>query len=83
MRFRATIEASGKTATGIRVPEEVVTALCCGKRRPVSVAINGYRYRSTVAPRGGDLLPVERGKKPETPQRNIDKALAALRGARS
>ena len=58
MRFRATILLNGKTATGIQVPDEVVTALG-SKRPPVRVTIAGYTYRSTVAPMGGRyLLPV-------------------------
>ncbi|HEX8036598.1 MAG TPA: YdeI/OmpD-associated family protein [Ktedonobacterales bacterium] len=59
MRFRAAIQLSGKTATGIRVPEEVVAGLGSGKRPSVRVTINGYTYRSTVAPMGGEyMLPV-------------------------
>jgi len=53
MRFRTTIQQSGKTATGIQVPEEVVEALGSGKRPAVRVTINGYTYRSTVAVMGG------------------------------
>ena len=49
MRFRTTIRQSGKTATGIQVPDEVVEALGSGKRPAVRVTINGYTYRSTVA----------------------------------
>ena len=49
MRFRATLEQEGKTATGFRVPAEVVEALGKGKRPPVRVTINGYTYRNTVA----------------------------------
>ena len=30
MKFRATVELGGKTATGIPVPESVVTALASG-----------------------------------------------------
>lgn len=56
MRFRATIEQSGKTATGIRIPEEIVEALGKGKRPPVRVTINGYTYRSTVAVYGSDYM---------------------------
>jgi hypothetical protein len=56
MRFRTTIEQSGKTTTGIRVPDEVVEALGAGKRPPVSVTINGYTYRSTVAVMGGVFM---------------------------
>lgn len=59
MRFRATIELGGKTATGIQVPGEVVEGLGSGKRPRVQVTINGYTYRSTVAPMGGVfMLPV-------------------------
>ena len=53
MRFRTTILQSGRTATGIPVPEEVMEALASGKRPPVKVTVNGYRYRSTVASVGG------------------------------
>jgi hypothetical protein len=59
VRFRATVELGGKTATGIEVPEEVVAALGSHKRPPVRVTIGGYTYRSTVARMGGRfLLPV-------------------------
>lgn len=53
MRIRTLIQQSGKTATGIQVPEDVVEALGSGKRPPVKVTINGYEYRSTVAVMGG------------------------------
>ena len=49
MKFRARIELSGKTATGIEVPAEVVDHLGSSKRPPVRVTINGHTYRSTVA----------------------------------
>lgn len=52
MRFRATIQLEGKTATGIRVPPEVVADLGHGKRPPVRVTIGGRTYRSTVAVHG-------------------------------
>ncbi|MGH2588157.1 MAG: YdeI/OmpD-associated family protein [Dehalococcoidia bacterium] len=59
MRFRAVIQLGGKTATGIEVPAEVVEGLGSGKRPAVQVTINGYTYRSTVAPMGGVfMLPV-------------------------
>lgn len=56
MRFRATIDLNGKTATGIRVPPDVVVALDSGKRPAVRVTIAGYTYRTTVAPRGDRFL---------------------------
>jgi hypothetical protein len=52
MRFRTTIQLEGKTATGFRVPAEVVAALDRGKRPPVRITIHGYSYRSTVAAYG-------------------------------
>ena len=59
MRFRATVELGGKTATGIEVPEDVVVGLGSHKRPPVRVTIGDYTYRSTVARMGGRfLLPV-------------------------
>ena len=56
MRFRTTIQQSGKTATGIQVPEQVIEALGSGKRPAVTVTINGYTYRSTVAVMGGEYM---------------------------
>ena len=49
MKFRTTIKQSGKTATGIEVPESVMDALASGRRPPVRVTIGAYTYRSTVA----------------------------------
>lgn len=56
MQFRTTILQGDKTATGIRVPVDVVEALGKGKRPPVRVTINGFTYRSTVAVMGGDYM---------------------------
>jgi hypothetical protein len=41
---------------GIVVPPEVVAALGKGRRPPVTVTINGYSYRSTVAVMGGQFM---------------------------
>jgi hypothetical protein len=148
MRFRTTLLQTGKTAVGMRVPDEVVEALGAGKRPPVRVTINGYTYRNTIAVMGGvfmvgvsaehrehahvaggdevdvdieldtqpreltlpddfaqDLdrepeakrffatlsfsrkqalvLPIDQARTPETRQRRIEKALAALRESRA
>src|SRR5688500_9643876 len=56
MRFRTTLLQGGKTATGIEVPDELVTALGSGKRAKVLVTINGYTYRNSVAPLGGTYM---------------------------
>jgi hypothetical protein len=56
MKFRTTLELAGKTATGFRVPAEVVAALGPSKRPPVRVTINGHTYRNTVAVYGGVFM---------------------------
>ncbi len=56
MRFHTTILQSGKTATGIRVPDDVIEALGAGRRPAVAVTINGFTYRSTIAVMGGDYM---------------------------
>jgi hypothetical protein len=56
MRFHTTILQAGKTATGIRIPDEIVEGLGAGRRPPIRVTINGYTYRSTVAVMGGDYM---------------------------
>jgi hypothetical protein len=56
MDFHATQLLNGKTATGIRVPDEVVAALGSSKRPPVKVTIAGCTYRTTVASRSGKYL---------------------------
>jgi Bacteriocin-protection, YdeI or OmpD-Associated/Domain of unknown function (DUF1905) len=49
MRFRTTIVASGKTAAGFEVPEEVMAALGAGRKPAVTVTVGSHTYRSTVA----------------------------------
>jgi hypothetical protein len=56
MKIRALLEQNGKTAVGFAIPEDVVVALGKGKRPPVNVTINGFTYRSTVAPMGGRYM---------------------------
>jgi len=56
MKFRATLELGGKTATGIRVPDDVVEALGGGNRPPVRVTFAGYSYRTTVARMRGEFM---------------------------
>jgi ADP-ribose pyrophosphatase YjhB (NUDIX family) len=56
MRFRTTVELGGKTATGIEVPDDVVAALGDSKRPAVTITINGYAYRTTVARMAGRFL---------------------------
>ncbi len=56
MKFRATIELGGRTATGIQVPDDVAAALGPGKRPAVVITVGGYSYRTTVASMGGRFL---------------------------
>lgn len=53
MQFRADVIPTGKTTTGITVTDEQVASLGAGRRPPVRVTINGYAWRTTVAPMGG------------------------------
>jgi len=53
MRFRTTLLQGDKTATGMRVPDEVVESLGKGQRPAVRVTINGFTYRNTIAVMGG------------------------------
>jgi hypothetical protein len=56
MKFHATVLTAGKTATGVEVPEEIVFGLGGGKKPLVTVTINGYTYRTAIAPRGDRYL---------------------------
>ena len=56
MRFRARVLLAGKTATGVEVPTKVVEGLGSTKRPLVKVTINGYTYRSAIAPMGGTFM---------------------------
>ena len=59
MRFHTTLLQSGKSATGLQVPSEVVEQLGSGKRPAVNVTLRGHTYRSTIARMGGVyMLPV-------------------------
>lgn len=56
VRFRTTIQTTGKTAMGFEIPAHAVEALGAGKRPPVTVTINGYTYRNTIAVMGGAYM---------------------------
>ncbi|MFG6446280.1 YdeI/OmpD-associated family protein [Microbacterium sp. P07] len=55
MRFETTLFLSGNN-TGIEVPPQVVEALGGGKRPAVTVSVDGFAYRSTMAVMGGRYL---------------------------
>jgi hypothetical protein len=56
VRFRTRILTTGKTAMGFEVPASAVEALGAGKRPPVTVTINGYTYRNSIAVMGGAFM---------------------------
>lgn len=56
MKFRTTVRQSGANTTGIHVPDDVVDALGGGRRPKVTVTLNGYTYRSSIATMGGRFM---------------------------
>ena len=52
LKFATTLLQAGKTATGIKIPAEIIAKLDAGKKPPICVTINGFTYRSTVAVMG-------------------------------
>ena len=56
MKFTARVLLSGKSATGVEVPAEIVDALGGGRRPKVKVAIGDYTYRNSVAPMNGTFM---------------------------
>jgi len=55
-KFKTTLLQAGKTATGIKIPPEIVEGFGAGKKPAVKVTINGFTYRSTVAVMNGDFM---------------------------
>ena len=55
MRFETTLLQTGNN-TGIEVPLQILEELGGGRRPAVTVTVNGYEYRSTVASMGGKFL---------------------------
>jgi hypothetical protein len=55
-KFHAVLQLEGKTATGIQVPAEVVSALGSSQRPPVRVTIGSHTYRTTVAAYSGVFM---------------------------
>lgn len=56
MRFRAELELAGKTAAGFEVPAEVVENLGGGGHPKVTVTVNGFTFRTSIARMGGRFL---------------------------
>jgi antitoxin component of MazEF toxin-antitoxin module len=67
MHFHATIQLDGKTATGVTVPDDVVTALGGGNRPRVRVTLAGHTYQTTVRRMGGKFkFPVSAAVREQT-----------------
>jgi hypothetical protein len=56
MKLRATILGTGQSAAGMEIPAAVVEELGGGKRPKVKATINGYTYRSSIAPMSGTFM---------------------------
>ena len=56
MELRTEVLATGGTTAGIVVPDDVVAALGGGRRPKVVVTVNGFTYRTSVAPMDGRFL---------------------------
>jgi hypothetical protein len=56
LRFRAELESTGKTAAGFEVPESVVEGLGGGAHPKVTVTVNGFTFRTSIAKMGGRYL---------------------------
>lgn len=54
MRFTAELESTGGSTAGFRVPQAIVDGLAGGGRPKVTVTLNGYSYRSSIASMGGE-----------------------------
>lgn len=56
MKFTAELESTGKTTAGFEVPAEIVDKLGGGGHPKVSVTVNGYTFRTSIARMGGRYL---------------------------
>jgi predicted short-subunit dehydrogenase-like oxidoreductase (DUF2520 family) len=56
LKFKTVLLQSGKTATGIEIPNEIIEKLGGGKKPLVKVTINSFTYRSAVAVMSGAFM---------------------------
>lgn len=64
MKFTASLWADENDLTGIQVPEEVVSELGGGNHPKVSLTLNGFTYRSSIAKMGGEFwIPVSKARR--------------------
>jgi hypothetical protein len=55
MKVRTPLILSGKTSTGVRIPDEVVAALGTSRKPAVKATVNGHTWRSSIAFMGGEF----------------------------
>src|SRR5258708_34031648 len=66
-------------ATGISVPADLIAELGAGKKPKVTVSLNGYTYRSTVAVMGGlFMLPLSQAHRAAAGLKTGDKVEGTL-----
>ena len=56
MKFTAELLSAGKNTAGFEVPEAVVESLGGGGHPKVSVTVNGYTFRTSIARLGGRYM---------------------------
>ena len=56
MRFRTALESTGRTTAGFEVPESIVEDLGGGGHPKVTVTVNGFVFRTSIARVGGRYL---------------------------
>lgn len=56
MKFTAELLSTGRNTAGFEVPDEVVESLGGGGHPKVSVTVNGYTFRTSIARMGGRYL---------------------------
>ena len=56
MKFKAELESTGKTTAGFEVPADIVEAFGGGAHPKVSVTVNGFTFRTSIARMGGRYL---------------------------
>lgn len=66
MKFTSQLTVVENDNAGIPVPPEVVTALGGGNHPKVSLTLNGFTYRSSIAKMGGEFwIPVSKARRAE------------------
>jgi hypothetical protein len=56
MKFTAELLSAGKNTAGFEVPDDVVESLGGGGHPKVSVTVNGYTFRTSIARMGGRYM---------------------------